>query len=91
MIVGPTAWVSGTPVTIDVEFFVSYTPGVTTYEVTLSDLNGNSVSDSVTVTVNPIPTATTPPPGIPGFEPLIVIGILGIGTIGLIVLKKKRK
>jgi len=89
VIVGPTTWVSGTPVTIDVEYFVSYSIGVTTYEVIFYDFIGNNVSDSVTVTVNPIPT--TPPPGIPGFEPLIVIGIFAIGTIGLIVLKKKRK
>lgn len=82
-----TPWVSGTPVI----YYAYYVEGVTTYEITFSDDNGNSVSDSVTMTVHPIPPATTPPPGIPGFEPLIVLGIFTIGTIGLIVFKKKRK
>ena len=68
-----TPWVSGTPVI----YYAYYVEGVTTYEITFSDDNGNSVSDLVTMTVNPIPT-TTPPPGIPGYEPLIVIGMTAI-------------
>ncbi|MBY8985689.1 MAG: hypothetical protein KGD65_11505 [Candidatus Lokiarchaeota archaeon] len=79
-----TPWVSGTAV----NYYGYYVLGTTTYEITFSDLNGNTVSDSVTITANP---ASTTPPGIPGFEPLIVIGIVAIGSIGLIVLKKKRK
>ena len=60
-----------------------------TYEITFSDLTGNTVSDSVTMTVKPGSAPSSP--GIPGFEPLIVFGIVAIGSIGLIVLKKKRK
>ena len=81
-----TPWVSGTPV----NYYVFYTTGVTTYEITFYDFAGNSVSDSATMTISPV-SETTPPPGIPGFEPMIVIGIVAIGSIGLIVLKKKKK
>jgi len=91
VVVTATAWTSGTPITYVVDWALHYIIGTTTYEIILSDLNGNTVSDNVTMTVNPIPTTTTPPPGIPGFEPLIIIGIVTIGSIGLIALKKKKK
>lgn len=81
-----TPWVSGTAV----NYYGYYVLGTTTFEITFSDLNGNTVSDSMTITANPVPPSTTTP-GIPGFEPSIVIGIVAIGSIGLIVLKKKRK
>jgi len=82
-----TAWVSGTPV----NYYASYVPGVTTIEITFTDLNDNSVSDSVTMTVSGIPSTTTPPPGIPGFDPLIVVGITVIASISLIAFKKRKK
>jgi hypothetical protein len=90
VVVSAAPWVSGTPITYDVEWAMYFLPGVTTYEITVYDFAGNSVSDTVTMTVNPIP-GPSPPPAIPGFEPIIVIGIFAIGTIGLIVLKKKKK
>jgi len=90
-VVAATAWVSGTEVTYDIPWALHYISGVTTYEIIFSDLNGNTVNDSVTMTVNEIPPVLPPSPGIPGFEPLIVIGIVAIGSIGLIVLKRKKK
>ncbi|KKN41968.1 hypothetical protein LCGC14_0718080 [marine sediment metagenome] len=89
VVVPATAWVSGTPVTYNIEGGLQYVEGVMTYEITFSDLTGNTVSDSVTMTVKPGSAPSSP--GIPGFEPLIVFGIVAIGSIGLIVLKKKRK
>ncbi len=85
VVVPATAWISGTPVTYNIPD--GYEPSVTTYEITFSDVIGNNVSDSATLTVNP---ATTPP-GIPGYEPLIVIGITGIASICLIIFKKKKR
>lgn len=89
-IVTGAPWVSGTPVNHTIEWFMHFTPGPTTYEITFYDFTGNSVSDSAVFTVNPIPP-TSSSSGIPGFEPLIVIGIVAIGSIGLIMLKKKKK
>ncbi|KKM26865.1 hypothetical protein LCGC14_1580470 [marine sediment metagenome] len=91
IVVGATSWTSGSPVNYSIEGGLQYIVGVTTYEITFYDFTGNSVSDSVTMTVNPMPPETTPPPRIPGFEPLIVIGIFVIGSISLIALKKKKK
>ncbi len=92
IVVGATSWTSGSPVNYSIEGGLQYIVGVTTYEITFSDFIGNSVSDTVTMTVNPMtPTTTTPPPRIPGFEPLIVIGIFVIGSISLLAWKKKKK
>jgi hypothetical protein len=89
VVVEATSWVSGTPVTYNLSSSITYAPGVSTYEITFMDLYGNSASDSVTITVNPIPT--TAPPGIPGFDPLIIFGITSIVSISLIAFKKKKK
>ena len=91
VVVTTTPWVSGTPVTYNLPNYLNLVPGVTTYEITFSDISGNTVSDSATITVGPIPTIAPPPPGIPGFEPLIIIGITGIASISWIALKKKKK
>jgi len=91
VVVAATPWVSGTPVTYNIPNYLNYVPSVTTYEITFSDISGNSVSDSATITVGPIPTTAPTPPDIPGFEPLIIIGITGIASISLIALKKKKK
>ena len=85
VIVNAAPWTSGTPVTYDIPD--GYPTSVTTYEITFTDINGNTATDSVTVTVE----ATSDAPAIPGFEPLIVIGIATIVSIGLIALKKKKK
>lgn len=84
-VVAATAWTSGTPVTYNIPDGLA--PGAHTYEITFSDANGNTVSDSAVMTVN---QATSEGPAIPGFEPLIVIGITAIGAIGLIAFKKKK-
>jgi len=89
-VVAATAWSSGGAVTYNIPDGLA--PGIHTYEITFSDTNGNTISDTATMTVNP--ASTTPPPetpAIPGFNPLIVIGFTTIATIGLIILKKKRK
>jgi len=87
VIVSTTSWTSGTPVTYNIPD--GYPVSTTTYEITFTDLNGNTATDSATLTVEAV--AVTTPPAIPGFEPLIVIGIATIGSIGLIALKKKKK
>ncbi len=84
-VVAATAWTNGTPVTFNIPDGLA--SGLHTYEINFSDTGGNNVSDSAVMTVNP----TSGGPAIPGFEPLIVIGITAIGSIGLVVLKKKKK
>ena len=86
IIVTATAWTSGTPVTYNIPD--GHPASTTTYEITFEDLVGNTVSDSVTFTVE---AAAAVPPAIPGFDPLIVIGIVTFGSLGLIALKKKKK
>jgi len=94
-VVAATAWSSGGAITYNIPDGLA--PGIHTYEITFSDINGNTISDTATMTVNP---ASTPPPetpetpetpAIPGFDPLFVIGFTTIASIGLIILKKKRK
>jgi len=87
VVVTATPWVSGTPVIYNIPDFLNLIPGVSTYEITFSDSNGNTASDSVTVTVNP-PAA---PATIPGYETLIVIGFTSICIASLVIFKKKRK
>ena len=86
-----TNWISGTAVNFTVPWAYCFVVGTTTFEITFFDMGGNNVTDSVTMTVKPVPPEKTPSRDIPGFEPLIVIGIFAIGTIGLMMLKKKRK
>ncbi|HEA70516.1 MAG TPA: hypothetical protein ENH98_01175 [archaeon] len=83
-----TAWTSGGAVTYNIPDGLA--PGDHTYEIIFLDTNGHNVSDTAVMTVNPA-TTPTPTPAIPGFEPLIVIGITGIASISLIIFKKKKK
>ncbi len=87
-VVSATAWTSGGAVTYNIPDGLA--PGDHTYEIIFLDTNGHNVSDTAVMTVNPA-TTPTPTPAIPGFEPLIVIGITGIASISLIIFKKKKK
>ncbi len=89
VVVLPTAWTSGTEVTYNIPD--GYLVSVTTYEITFSDIEGNNVTDSATFTVEEPAEGEEPPPPIPGFEPLIIIGTGAIATLGLIFIIKKRK
>ncbi|HEC39960.1 MAG TPA: hypothetical protein ENI29_17105 [bacterium] len=84
-----TAWTSGTNVTYNIPDGLAL--GSHTFVITFSDTYGNTVSDSALVIINPAEDTPSAPPQIPGFDPLIVIGIAAISSIGLIALKKKKK
>ncbi|MFX0137385.1 MAG: hypothetical protein ACFFDN_27345 [Candidatus Hodarchaeota archaeon] len=86
-VAGPTAWSSGVAITYNVPDGLA--AGNYTYTITITDDYGNSVSDSVLMTVEE-PEPTVPPP-IPGYELSIVISVSAIVSIGLIVLMKKKK
>ncbi|HEC38461.1 hypothetical protein LCGC14_0641160 [marine sediment metagenome] len=85
-VVPATTWTSGGAVTYNIPDGLA--AGAHTYEITFTDEWGaNTASDTVVFTVNPAPE----PAAIPGFEPLIVIGITGIAIIGLITVRKKKR
>ena len=58
-VVAPTPWVSGAAVIFEIPWIMYYILGVTTYEITFTDISGNNVSDSVLMTVV-IPDTTNP-------------------------------
>ncbi len=87
VVVTATPWVSGAPVIYNIPNPQNTFPSVSTYEITFSDDNGNTASDSVTVTVSP-PVA---PPAILGYDTFIIIGIIGISFVSLVIFKKKKK
>jgi hypothetical protein len=86
-VVSPSSWTSGVPIVVDIP--EGYTPGHYLITINLQDERGNLASDSVIMTVTSAPTPPEPP--IPGYELPIVLGVLTIGTIGIIILVKKKK
>lgn len=81
------AWTSG----IEVHFSVpdGLAAGGYDFLITFEDDEGNTVNDTVVMTVGATPIP--PPPDIPGYELSIVLGISSIMSIGLILLMKKKK
>lgn len=80
-----TAWTSGVEVQISVPDGLA--AGDHGFEITFMDDDGNSVTDTVVMTVGAGPA----PPPIPGYDLPIVLGIFSFATIGLIVIMKKKK
>ncbi len=90
IVAGPTAWMSGIDITYNIPDGMA--AGIYVYNITIVDANGNSISDSVSLTVSPPasngdPPADTPP-GIPGFD-LMILSI--ISTISVIILLQKNR
>lgn len=84
VVAGPTTWSSGVAITYNVPDGLAV--GDHIYTVNFTDLVGNSITDTVIMTVE----AAAEEEIIPGYEPLIVIGITAIASIGLIVIIKKK-
>ncbi len=49
IVAGPTAWTSGNAITYNIPD--GFAPGVYTYNITFTDESGNSISNTVTVTI----------------------------------------
>ncbi|NHJ24297.1 MAG: hypothetical protein EAX89_06960 [Candidatus Lokiarchaeota archaeon] len=89
-VAGPLAWSSGSAITYNVP--TGLIAGNYTYTITITDDYGLSVTDSVIMTVEESEPEPQPEPeGIPGYDPLIVIGVFTIASFGLFVLIKKNK
>lgn len=82
-VVSETAWISGTEVQYSVPD--GLTEGNHAFGITFTDDEGNSVTDTVIMTVGAAPAAA-----IPGYELPIVLDVFIIATIGLIVIRKKK-
>ena len=85
----PTSWQSGEEIQIAVPDGLA--PGGHLYRITLSDYRGNTVIDEVLMTVTPEPVTPTPTPDIPGYEPILFIGISTAVTLGIILRMKKKR
>jgi len=82
IVTGPNAWTSGN--TINYNLPDSFAVGVYTYSITFIDESGNSISDTVIVTI----LDATPEGGIP-FSNLFLI-FIGFSVICLIFVKKRQ-
>jgi len=84
MVAGPTAWTSE----VEIEYNIpdDFTPGVYMYTITFRDESGNSISDTVTLTIEP--ADETPEEGIPLGNVYLIF--IGFSVIGLIVAKKRK-
>jgi len=82
----PTAWTSG----VEVQYSVpdGLAAGDHLFQVGFTDDRGKVTYDPVIMTIGAAPVT---PPGIPGFEPLLVLGFFTATTIGIIILMKKKK
>jgi len=89
----PTAWTSG--VTITYNILNGFSPGVYTYKITFTDESGNSISNTVTVTINSIDDDDEAPGGAIPFELIIIASVISggavIGVAVVILLRRKRK
>ncbi len=79
----PTTWISGNAITYNIPD--SLAPGVYVYNITLTDLYGNSFSDLVSVTVEEKPSGTDVIPLGNFYLLFIAVGIIAI------IIKIKRK
>ena len=87
IVAGPTVWTSGVAITYNIPD--GFSPGVYTYNITFTDESGNSISNTVTVTIKSIPGGALP------FELIIIASVIGggavIGVAVVILLRRKRK
>jgi len=89
-VVFPIAWSSG----VEIQYAVpdGLAPGTHVFKINFGDTRPNRpnvASDTVVMTVNAAPTPPAPD-GIPGYEPLLVIGFLTVATAGIIYITKKK-
>jgi len=83
-VAGPTAWTSGNAINYNIPD--GFTPGVYTYNITFTDESGNSISNTVTVTI--VDDDETPGGVIP-FGNFFLI-FIGLSVICLIFTKKRQ-
>ena len=83
----PTSWTSGVEVSYPVPDDLP--SGDHLFRVGFTDERGHVVYDEVIMTVGPHPVP--PPPPIPGYEPLVVMGIVTAVTMVIIIRMKKKK
>jgi hypothetical protein len=90
-VVFPTAWTSGGAIVYNIpdhDEIGGLAPGYHSFQINIGDSRPNRpnvASDTVLVRVLPGPV-----PPIPGYEPLVVIGIISAMTAGTIYIMKKR-
>ena len=86
IVIGPTAWVSGVAITYNIPDVFGI--GIYTYNITFSDESGNSVSNTVKLTINSTPEGAIP------FELIIIVSVIGggavIGVAVVIFIRRKR-
>ena len=82
IVAGPNAWISGVAITYNIPDDLA--AGVYVYTVTFTDAYGNSISNSVTFTVE------DDGGGIPGASFEIIL-LVSIGTVASIVIMKRKK
>ena len=81
VVIGPITWSSGSPITYDIPD--EFAPGIYTFNITLTDDNGNYASGTITVTI-----IGGTPGGIPFGNTILIITVLSI--FGLIFVKKRK-
>ncbi len=84
----PTAWTSGVEVSYAVPDGLA--AGDHLFRVGFTDQRGHVVYDEVIMTVGEAPEPSPPPP-IPGYEPLVVMGIFTALTAAIIIRMKRKK
>jgi len=86
IVIGPTAWISGVAITYNIPEVFGI--GIYTYNITFSDESGNSISNTVTVTINSTPEGAIP------FDLIIIASVIGggavIGVAVVIFIRRKR-
>jgi len=87
IVAGPTVWTSGVAITYNIPD--GFDPGVYTYNITFTDESGNSISNTVTVTINSIDDDDEPPGGTIPFGNFFLI-FIGFSVICLIFTKKRQ-
>jgi hypothetical protein len=85
IVAGPTIWTSGLAITYNIPD--GFAPGVYTYNITFTDDGGNSISNTVTVTINSIDDEA--PGGEIPFGNYFLI-FIGFSVICLIFIKKRQ-
>ncbi len=87
IVAGPTLWTSGVPIIYNIPD--DFAVGNYTYTITFTDENGNSLSDTVKVTINLIADGSQSPGRSIPFGNYFLI-FIGFGVICLIFIKKRQ-
>jgi len=87
IVVTSTPWADNTPVVYNIPD--GFAPGVYTYKITFTDESGNSISNTVTVTIKSTGDDDEPPGGVIPFGNSFLI-FIGFSVICLIFTKKRQ-